>query len=378
MGMGHILWQVPRALQDLAAINQESRRGSLEKINAADRFQDLNCKTGDRLGSEQMTTSPQVRKIELFAIEVEAVLVRQSPESKRLDYLRRLGITSSNAACSSNQRQDRHHHQQLEASKREEDSEHDQLGSRLNQQAMPKLVHDFRTSFLSKLSYQKVWVPRPQRPNQHSTLIVLDWDDTLLCTSYLHATKQLDTTCSPAVARRLFAVAQAAQALLALAVRLGETIIITNAANNWVEQSAKRYLPALLPMLEGVEIISARQRYEAQFPDEIYQWKAQTFVDIQRRRPNSITNFISIGDSSFEHDAALAVGRQFSQTVVKTIRFLGQPQPEELVQQLRVASGSLQKIVEIGRARQLTMAPTGSKSPLDNLGCLNDKAVQVR
>merc|ERR1719171_1215296 len=45
---------------------------------------------------------------------------------------------------------------------------------------------DFRVSFLRKLSYQKVWVPQAQRPPQHQTVVIFDWDDTLLPTSYLH------------------------------------------------------------------------------------------------------------------------------------------------------------------------------------------------
>jgi len=45
--------------------------------------------------------------------------------------------------------------------------------------------NDFRVSFLRKLSYHKVWLPKAERPPMHQTVIIFDWDDTLLCTSFL-------------------------------------------------------------------------------------------------------------------------------------------------------------------------------------------------
>jgi len=42
-----------------------------------------------------------------------------------------------------------------------------------------------RTQFLSKLVYQKEWVATGQKPRTHQTCVIFDWDDTLLCTSFL-------------------------------------------------------------------------------------------------------------------------------------------------------------------------------------------------
>eukprot|EP01066_Platyproteum_vivax_P011814 Platyproteum_vivax@DN5351_c0_g1_i2.p1 len=45
---------------------------------------------------------------------------------------------------------------------------------------------DFRVNYLRKLSYRGVWVPSAHRPPQHQTVTIFDWDDTLLCTTYLN------------------------------------------------------------------------------------------------------------------------------------------------------------------------------------------------
>merc|ERR1740123_1138707 len=112
----------------------------------------------------------------------------------------------------------------------------------------------FRVNYLRKLSYSKVWVPHAQRPPTHQTVIIFDWDDTLLCTSFLHMRQ--DAQLPPVVNRHLRDIAKAGK-LLELAMRLGHTLIITNAMNGWVEYSSAKWMPELLTFLKKVRVISA-------------------------------------------------------------------------------------------------------------------------
>lgn len=43
-----------------------------------------------------------------------------------------------------------------------------------------------RRNFLSKLTYQKIWLTPLEKPKLHETAIIFDWDDTLLCTSFIN------------------------------------------------------------------------------------------------------------------------------------------------------------------------------------------------
>lgn len=52
-------------------------------------------------------------------------------------------------------------------------------------QILIKSNEKIRTNLLSKLAYQKVWVSTVQKPKTHQTCIIFDWDDTILCTSFL-------------------------------------------------------------------------------------------------------------------------------------------------------------------------------------------------
>jgi hypothetical protein len=42
-----------------------------------------------------------------------------------------------------------------------------------------------RTGLLSKLTYEKIWLKPSDRPKQSQTCIIFDWDDTILCTTFL-------------------------------------------------------------------------------------------------------------------------------------------------------------------------------------------------
>merc|ERR1740138_332962 len=100
---------------------------------------------------------------------------------------------------------------------------------------------NFRVDFLRRLSYEKVWVPKAQRAPNHQTVIIFDWDDTLLCTSWLN--QRQEETLPPVIERHLKGIERAAIVLLESALRLASTrtFIITNAMNGWVEYSAARY-----------------------------------------------------------------------------------------------------------------------------------------
>eukprot|EP00927_Polykrikos_kofoidii_P079654 TRINITY_DN76450_c0_g1_i1.p1 TRINITY_DN76450_c0_g1~~TRINITY_DN76450_c0_g1_i1.p1 ORF type:complete len:365 (+),score=80.17 TRINITY_DN76450_c0_g1_i1:206-1300(+) len=207
---------------------------------------------------------------------------------------------------------------------------------------------DFRVQYLRRLSYEKVWVPRAQRPPQHQTVVIFDWDDTLLCTTYLNMRPApKDQPLSPVVERHIRGIEAADRKLLTLAMRLGHTFIITNATTGWVELSAANYMPDLLPLLQRVPVISARGKFESLYPGEVSKWKEEAFLEVQRQLDSKIiTNLISLGDSNFEMEAVHVMGRAFNQALVKTIKFRENPSPEELLKQLELVAQKFDRIVE--------------------------------
>lgn len=72
---------------------------------------------------------------------------------------------------------------------------------------------------------------------------------------------------------------EAAVKLIRLAKQLGMVYIITNAAEGWVEISSQRFLPKIHEELNGITIISARTKFEKQFPHNYQEWKIRAFLE---------------------------------------------------------------------------------------------------
>ena len=177
----------------------------------------------------------------------------------------------------------------------------------------------------------------PQAPM--NPLLFFDWDDTLLCSTYLqNAGVRLDAIWSdiaPTLQHSLRLLETQVVALLSSALSLGfRIVIVTNAEKDWVQHSTKRFLPGVSPLLPFLQIVSARAEFESQFPDAPQQWKVcldnfwfhfrlgrimdlpALFVQIhvfqskiQEFFPPSISssssprNILSFGDSLFEREA---------------------------------------------------------------------------
>jgi hypothetical protein len=221
---------------------------------------------------------------------------------------------------------------------------------------------DFRLNFLRKLSQQKIWVPRSDRPPQHQCVIIFDWDDTLLCTSYLNM--KPDAASSPTVLRHLQSICTTAQLLIETAMRFGQTFIITNAMKGWVEYSATKYIPALLPTLKKIRVISARSEHETKYPGLYHEWKIQAFLAVQKEMSSQIiTNLVSLGDSTIEMDAVHVMGNEFSQALIKTVKFRETPTPEELAKQLELVSQKFEKIILNARSLKISLERKWVPSP---------------
>jgi len=211
----------------------------------------------------------------------------------------------------------------------------------------PKQSGNFRTAYLSKLSYSNVWIPRSRRPPRHQTAMFFDWDDSLLCTSFLDL--GTDDRSKFVVHEQLQQAARYIKVLLTAALQIGQVFIITNAMDGWVEFTCALWMPQLLPVLRQVQIISARAMYEEDFPYEVDQWKLRTFAYLRHRFDLEIlTNLFSMGDSKYEIDAVHAMSSKFLQCVVKTVKLKQMPTPAELVVQLRHVTTNFEWIMNAG------------------------------
>ena len=107
-------------------------------------------------------------------------------------------------------------------------------------------------------------------------VLVFDWDDTLLCSSWLAQNGlRLDypEVIPASIQKQLEALQTSVVALLRRALTFGKVMIITNAETGWVELSAKRFMPDVLTLLPELDVFSARSNFESLSPDSPSDWK---------------------------------------------------------------------------------------------------------
>ena len=186
-----------------------------------------------------------------------------------------------------------------------------------------------------------------------TTTIIFDWDDTFLCSHLLFSLGYGLGTPQPTgvLAEELKLYAKAAITTLETASKYGKVVIVTNAEDQWVQRSAQHFLPALVPHLDKVTIISACTKYRDLHPGKTVLWKylafkeclgiADTITDISKRLEElkyefgtghtdekSVCrhhNVLSFGDSLDEMTAITLLGKETPNMLVKSVKFEEQP-----------------------------------------------------
>ena len=206
---------------------------------------------------------------------------------------------------------------------------------------------ELRNSYIEKLVVKGIMRPN-EKENQksHNSLIIFDWDDTLLPTSFLtkNGIYNENLILSNLDQEKIKKLEDIVFELLSKALDRGDVFIITNAGPGWVEYSAEKYYPKITSLLKKIYIISAKGEFESKFPNNARLWKIHAFLEIKKELEDIVTNIICLGDSLIEMDAGKILAEKFSEAFIKTIKFREFPKPEELNKQLTLVLEQFQII----------------------------------
>jgi len=172
-------------------------------------------------------------------------------------------------------------------------------------------------------------------------LIIFDWDDTLLCSSAINQSRW--------TLQELEELEIAVDSILSTSMSIAETMIVTNGNATWVQDSARRFLPRLLPTLAKVQVVSARAMFESRYPGDPFMWKEAAFRKLltqDRSFSDCGLNLVALGDQMPEIKAAHYVtGLLGAPSRAKTVKFKEQPSIPELIGQLNRTERELAKLV---------------------------------
>eukprot|EP01084_Bolivina_argentea_P147239 257651_1 len=157
----------------------------------------------------------------------------------------------------------------------------------------------------------------------HKTVLIIDWDDTLLPSYYLQeiglrpSTKQQSP--SDKTPHKELSEPQKLYVLLSLKkleklihkllhtafslVGDENVIIITNAEQGWVELSCSTFMPNIFKILQKCTIISARSTFEKLYPSSAIEWKRRAIKMVLDHKLNTDININKT--SAFKHNKPL-------------------------------------------------------------------------
>ena len=222
---------------------------------------------------------------------------------------------------------------------------------------------NIRDAYYNKLIIKNIWKPYINN-KKSNTLFFFDWDDTLMCTSYIMPifnSNNLYINISK-IKEKLKNLDENVSNLLNKALERGIVFLITNASPGWVEYSSKNFLPLTSNILNKVKIISAKGLFSKNFPGDPTQWKVKSFkYAIEKNNINTkiISNIICFGDSFVDLEAIESLRYFFNNAFIKVIKFKESPHLIELEKQIYIVISQLDYILK--KVKNLTLRVSKKK-----------------
>jgi len=189
-------------------------------------------------------------------------------------------------------------------------------------------------------------------------LFIFDWDDTVLPSTWVQQQGlRLDdkSVLSDWQRSELAKAAEVAVETLRLAKQHGTVVLVTNAERGWIELSCTKFVPALLPTIENVKIVSARTSYEGPTCPNPLDWKVRAFeTEIGNacgvstlKDPSKRKNIFSLGDSVHEREALLRATTELPSCRSKSIKFVERPDIGQICKQHALIANHFEQIVHL-------------------------------
>ena len=173
------------------------------------------------------------------------------------------------------------------------------------------------------------------------TFFIFDWDDTLMCTSFILSKAQ---PLSKDEKITLFNLGNLVSVFLSHCKEYGNVIILTNSAKNWVKQTALEKLGISDLEDNNIKIISTRDIYLKKGVDKKY-WKEMALDEIFNKYKSKIENLICASDSERDINTFKKFMIKNKDINISTIKFKRKPNLLVLIKEIKFLINCLGKII---------------------------------
>ena len=172
---------------------------------------------------------------------------------------------------------------------------------------------------------------------KNNKLIIIDWDDTLLPTNWIHINENNQKCVNLQDYDDLIVY------FLEVCENIGNVIIITNSSSLWINETSEKYLPNTHLKFKRMKLISARDNFQEKYPYNPMEWKINTFKNYVNEN-NIYNEIISIGDGIYEKNALFNLKNLNKNLYLKSIKLLDKPNFFQLSTQINLILRNINEI----------------------------------
>ena len=184
----------------------------------------------------------------------------------------------------------------------------------------------------------------PKKSPQNSrneTVFLLDWDDTLMCTTFvLNRTHAL----SEEEEKIINSLGEVVTIFLEECKKYGKIIIMTNSNEDWMRKTAADFLKIRPEIFIDIKIISTRDKY-LEKGIEKNKWKEIALEELFLKYGDKIQNLICASDSERDIDAFKKLANAKNGINISSIKFKKRPSPLTLIRQIKFLIKNLSEII---------------------------------
>ena len=188
----------------------------------------------------------------------------------------------------------------------------------------------------SKASYEK-----SSTSSKKETIFLFDWDDTLMCTSFVLSKVQ---PLSEEEIKIITNLGSKATKILEMCSKYGESIIMTNSSKEWLKKTSDQYLKIKESFLNNIKIISTRDLYlKNNIKKE--KWKEMALNQLLTKYEDKIENLICSSDSEEDINIFKNISKLRKEINVSTIKFKSKPSPLIMIKEIDYLGNTIFDII---------------------------------
>lgn len=179
------------------------------------------------------------------------------------------------------------------------------------------------------------------KKTKKETLFILDWDDTLMCTTFV---QRKIRGLSEEELKIVNNLGKVVDIFLKECNKYGKIIIMTNSSKDWVKKTIQNYLNLRLDEFNNIKIISTRDIYLKKDINK-NKWKEMALEELFARYGDKIENLIFASDSDQDIDLFKDIEKRKKEINISTIKFKSKPSPLVMIKEIEYLNKYLSEII---------------------------------